>query len=132
MKKSCLVFKYVCTKERSLRPTPKKKNFFFGRNNKSRSSALRNFCFIKIFVLTELRIFLLSWFMFFCQKSVILKQALLHFCTAPFSMILHEEMELNTNCNLNPKRVWKGNSALKQLCCTGSFEVVLSNKAENH
>ena len=59
----------ICTKRGSLLATPKSKNIFFGRNNKSRSSAFRNFLFYQNIICFDwvMNLFL-SWVMLFVKK----------------------------------------------------------------
>ena len=60
----------ICTKRESLWATTKMKNNVFGRNNKSRLSAFRDFLFCqnKIYVLTELWVFFYLEWCFFVKK----------------------------------------------------------------
>ena len=61
----------ICIKKGSLRATPKiKKTFFFGRNDKSRSSSFRNFLLYQNIICFDWVMNLLSILGdFFCKKS---------------------------------------------------------------
>ena len=59
----------ICTEKRSLWATHMMENFFFGRNNKSRSSAFRKFLFYQNIIFFDWVMDLsLSWVMFSVKK----------------------------------------------------------------
>ena len=58
----------ICTEKRSLWATPKMEKFFFGRNNKSRSSAFRKFLFYQNICFDWVMNLFLSWVMFSVKK----------------------------------------------------------------